>query len=74
MKQLFKNSETFPGSVITNNRAFNTVTAWDSYALFAIAVNVFKAAETAILRLYGVGMSIFRLNDCFERLLPCNTA
>ena|GEM_PF-6552354 len=80
MKQLFKTPETFPGSIVTNNRAFNSCVLWDSYALFAIAANVFKAAQMAISRLYGIAVSIFKSNDCFERpggntcLLPCNTA
>ena len=81
MKRLyFSDKEVFPGCIVTNNRAFDSIAVWDSYALSAIAKNASKDARTAILSLYGVGMSIFNMLNCFERakavsaLSPCNTA
>jgi len=72
--QIFTLKETFPG-IELNNISFKTISTWDSHALLAIALNVFKPAQTAILAhtrgksALQVATVHFQIRDCFRCLL-----
>lgn len=81
--QIFVSNEAFPG-IELNNISYTTISTWDSHAILAIALNVFKPAQTAKLALSRGNSALqtatvhFSIRDCFKCLIGnlslCNIA